>query len=205
MPCASTIRSTEQLCTLQVLCTAAKEAGKTNVAFLANFLLHNLDACIDLLVASGRVPEATFFARAYRPSRVPALVAHWQAELRQVNAKAADSLASPDEYANLFPDWHVALQIEEAQAKAKDRIVPAALYATVEGEPARDLLSLVSSPTLCQQVRCPGARCAVEALRWRRCGQAPVGMLTSEEVLIQKWVTIPIGLCQKLLGNENLT
>lgn len=145
---------------MQVLCAAAKDAGKTNVAFLANFLLHNLDACIDLLVASGRVPEAAFFARTYRPSRAPALVELWQTELRKVNAKAADSLATPDEYPNLFPDWPVALQIEAAQAKAGSRIMAAASYATVEHEPSRDLISLAHSPTLCQQVRCCCGHCA---------------------------------------------
>ena len=54
------------------------------MAFLAALLLQDVDACIDLLVAAGRAPEAAFFARTYRPTRVPALVAAWAAELRQV-------------------------------------------------------------------------------------------------------------------------
>ena len=96
---------------LQDLAAAAREAGKTNVAFLANFLLQNVDACIDILVAAGRAPEATFFARAYRPSRVDELVKVWQEDLKKVNAKAAESLASPTEYPNLFPDWEAALKV----------------------------------------------------------------------------------------------
>lgn len=96
---------------MQDLAVAAREAGKTNVAFLANFLLQNVDACIDILTAAGRAPEAAFFARAYRPSRVDELVKLWQADLKKVNAKAAESLASPAEYPNLFPDWEIALKV----------------------------------------------------------------------------------------------
>ena len=44
--------------------------GKANVAFLGLFLMGRLDECVDLLVASGRVPEAAFLARTYVPSRV---------------------------------------------------------------------------------------------------------------------------------------
>jgi coatomer subunit beta' len=40
----------------------------------AHFLLGKLDACIDLLVASGRAPEAAFLARTYRPSAVSRIV-----------------------------------------------------------------------------------------------------------------------------------
>ena len=69
---------------MQELSTMAQEAGKTNVAFLANYLLQNVDACIDILVASSRLAEAAFFARSYRPSRVPELVKLWQEDLRQV-------------------------------------------------------------------------------------------------------------------------
>jgi len=31
---------------------------------------------------------------------------------QQVNSKAAESLADPEEYPNLFEDWHVALSVE---------------------------------------------------------------------------------------------
>ena len=124
---------------VQELCTAAREAGKTNVAFLANFLLHDVDACVDILVAGGRLPEAALFARTYRPSRVPELVRLWQDDLRQVNAKAAESLASPEEYPNLFPDWDAALRIDAKRGGG--RVVPAAQYAAVEGDTARDLIA----------------------------------------------------------------
>lgn len=48
----------------------AAEQGRTNVAFLANFLLCDVDACLALLCDTGRAPEAAFLARAYAPSKV---------------------------------------------------------------------------------------------------------------------------------------
>ena len=55
---------------MQKLVDLSKEQGKQNVAFLGLFLLGKLDECIDLLISSGRTPEAAFFARTYMPSRV---------------------------------------------------------------------------------------------------------------------------------------
>jgi hypothetical protein len=49
---------------------AAEAAGRQNIAFICHFLLGRLDACIDLLVGCGRLPEAAFFARTYAPSRM---------------------------------------------------------------------------------------------------------------------------------------
>ena len=55
---------------MQKLVDLSKEQGKQNVAFLGLFLLGQLDECVDLLVSTGRTPEAAFFARTYIPSRV---------------------------------------------------------------------------------------------------------------------------------------
>jgi coatomer subunit beta' len=49
---------------------AASEAGKNNVAFLSYFLLGDLEKCLDVLIQSGRLPEAAFFTRTYLPSQV---------------------------------------------------------------------------------------------------------------------------------------
>lgn len=48
----------------------AMEGGKHNVAFLARFLLGDLAGCVQLLIASGRIAEAAFFARTYLPSAI---------------------------------------------------------------------------------------------------------------------------------------
>lgn len=39
--------------------------------------------------------------------------------LVQINAKAAESLADPAEYPNLFPNWALALKAEEQQKLTK--------------------------------------------------------------------------------------
>ncbi len=54
------------------------------------------DACIDLLISCGRLPEAAFFARTYAPSRMTEVVKLWQGDLAKINPKAAESLANPD-------------------------------------------------------------------------------------------------------------
>jgi coatomer subunit beta' len=39
-----------------------------NIAFIAFLLTQQLERCVDVLVAAGRLPEAAFFARTYLPS-----------------------------------------------------------------------------------------------------------------------------------------
>jgi coatomer subunit beta' len=59
------------------------------------------------------VPEAAFFARTYAPASVSTIVARWKAELSETNAKAAEALADPLEFSNLFPDFEWALAAEK--------------------------------------------------------------------------------------------
>lgn len=94
---------------LQELCDKARSANKLNVSFLAAFLLQDTDTCLEILVACGRWPEAAFFARTYRPSRCSEMLQLWKEDLKKVNARAAEALADPAEYPNLFPDWDLAL------------------------------------------------------------------------------------------------
>jgi hypothetical protein len=84
------------------------------------FWLGEIDNCIDLLCDTGRVPEAAFMARTYAPSRVSQVVALWKADLARVNKKAAEALADPAEYKNLFPDFDEALRLEQG-ARARGR------------------------------------------------------------------------------------
>lgn len=48
---------------VQKLGETAQEGGKNNIAFIANFLIGNLETCLEILIASNRLPEAAFFAR----------------------------------------------------------------------------------------------------------------------------------------------
>ena len=53
------------------LARQALESGRFNVAFLAYFLTGRVEEAIQLLVETGRVPEAAFMARTYMPSQIP--------------------------------------------------------------------------------------------------------------------------------------
>ncbi len=55
---------------------------------VARFLLGDLDGCVDLLVESGRIPEAAFFARTYLPSRISEVCPRSYAWLGQVTEGA---------------------------------------------------------------------------------------------------------------------
>ena len=105
---------------LEELATLARQRGKHNVAFICLFLLNKIDDCIELLCNTGRIPEAAFMSRTYAPSKVSNVVELWKADLALVNRKAADALADPTEYKNLFPKFDLAMHAEE-----KIRSVPA--------------------------------------------------------------------------------
>jgi len=76
---------------MQKLVDLSKEQGKQNVAFLGLFLLGQLDECVDLLVSTGRTPEAAFFARTYVPSRVSEVIAESCAEISPLVQKSTPS------------------------------------------------------------------------------------------------------------------
>jgi coatomer subunit beta' len=101
---------------------------------VCHFLLGRLDACVDLLVGCGRLPEAAFFARTYAPSRVAEVVKLWQADLAKINPKAAESLANPEEYPNLFPGIEEALRAEQYLRAQAAHPRPASLFPQLEGE-----------------------------------------------------------------------
>jgi len=133
---------------LAALAARAEAAGRLNVAFLGQLLLGRLDACVDLLVAAGRIPEAAFFARTYRPSRISEVVQLWRKDLAKINPKAAESLADPGAYANLFPNLDWALQAEALQARQRGAAAPAADFAAREGRPEEDLIERVKALAL---------------------------------------------------------
>ncbi|CAH8386008.1 unnamed protein product [Eruca vesicaria subsp. sativa] len=110
------------------LATLAKEQGKNNVAFLCLFMLGKLEDCLDLLVESNRIPEAALMARSYLPSKVSEIVALWRKDLSKINSKAAESLADPEEYSNLFDDWQVALSVEARAAETRGVYTAAESY-----------------------------------------------------------------------------
>ncbi|XP_042446952.1 coatomer subunit beta'-1-like isoform X1 [Zingiber officinale] len=110
------------------LSSLAKEQGKNNVAFLSLFILGKLEDCLQLLVDSNRIPEAALMARSYLPSQVSKIVSIWKKDLSKVNPKAADSLADPEGYPNLFEDWQIALAVEANLAPNRGNYPPAEKY-----------------------------------------------------------------------------
>lgn len=128
----------------------AKAAGRFNIAFVAAFVCGQVEACIDILVESNRIPEAALFARAYLPSRVPSLTKLWKDMLSapststtsvgggllsssavaannvasMTNKRAAEALADPSAHPNLFGgaagDWEVALMVERLFLQQRD-------------------------------------------------------------------------------------
>mmetsp|Transcript_32188 Transcript_32188/g.44654 ORF Transcript_32188/g.44654 Transcript_32188/m.44654 type:complete len:968 (-) Transcript_32188:442-3345(-) len=121
------------------LAELAKGKGKHNVAFLSLFILNRLEDCIQLLCDTGRIPEAAFMARTYLPSRASSVVSLWRDDLRPVNRKAAEALADPAEYPNLFPNWELALQAEQMMTqRAGEGLKPAGFFPTYEANPPQD-------------------------------------------------------------------
>ncbi len=107
---------------MQSLGKIAKETGKNNIAFVTDLLVGNVDQCIDLLVGTERIPEAALFARTFAPSKMSNLVKDWKSLLEESNKKkAAEALADPADYENLFPDVRYAIIAEQQYKKLKAR------------------------------------------------------------------------------------
>lgn len=117
----------------------AAASEKNNIAFMAYFLQGKSNECLDLLCKSGRFPEAAFFARTYLPSRVSEVVQAWKESLGQTNKKAADALADPTQYENLFVGLKEASQAEEF-LKTQQKVLPASAYPTVTTNSERNLV-----------------------------------------------------------------
>eukprot|EP01027_Heterolobosea_sp_BB2_P002946 GEZU01004435.1.p1 GENE.GEZU01004435.1~~GEZU01004435.1.p1 ORF type:complete len:992 (-),score=264.33 GEZU01004435.1:172-3147(-) len=113
---------------IQRLADLARQHNKNNVAFMCLFLLGQVEKCIDLLCETGRIPEAAFLARTYAPSQISRIVGMWREDLAKVNKRAAESLADPTEYPNLFPDLIEAYKAEEYSKKKNGKLKPASAY-----------------------------------------------------------------------------
>eukprot|EP00118_Oscarella_pearsei_P021080 m.234363 g.234363 ORF g.234363 m.234363 type:complete len:941 (+) comp40109_c0_seq13:64-2886(+) len=121
----------------------ARRGGKNNVAFMAYHQLGKVEECLEILVDSKRLPEAAFFARTYLPSEVSRVVQLWREDLKKTNEKAAEALADPMEYENLFPEMKEALMAEKMLKGERNRTgaLPARAYSEHEGNIDRDILS----------------------------------------------------------------
>ncbi|KAK4726607.1 hypothetical protein R3W88_031524 [Solanum pinnatisectum] len=130
---------------ITLLASFAKEHGKNNVAFLCMFMLGKVEECIQLLVDSNRIPEAAFMARSYLPSKVPEIVSIWRKDLSKVNQKAAEALADPEEYPNLFEHWQIAHAVEARVVEERGVYPPAADYGNYADRPTTNLVEAFSN------------------------------------------------------------
>ncbi|MCO5594209.1 hypothetical protein L7F22_048234 [Adiantum nelumboides] len=125
---------------MKKLASLAQGKGKINVAFVCLFMLGQLEECLQLLVDSNRIPEAAFMARAYLPSKVSEIVKLWRNDLKEINQKAAESLADPQEYPNLFPDWQWALEAEARMKPLRESLLPANEYMNHSGRTKMNII-----------------------------------------------------------------
>jgi coatomer subunit beta' len=132
---------------MEKLAKLARDGGKTNVAFVSNLLVGNVEACADILIETNRLPEAAFFARTYLPSKVDEIVAKWKADLSSTSESAANALASPMENPDLFPDHGIALKVEEMFLAQRDASkatgIPALDYLTAKDDLELNLVQLL--------------------------------------------------------------
>ena len=103
--------STGHAAGLERLAELARAKGKLNIAFICHFLRGRTDTCMQLLVDGKREAEAAFLARTYLPSRQSDMVQLWREALKAVNPKAAESIADPMDYPNLFEGLDYALKV----------------------------------------------------------------------------------------------
>ncbi|KAF0030677.1 hypothetical protein F2P81_017408 [Scophthalmus maximus] len=122
------------------LAEGAERTGKTNVAFLTYFMQGRLDKCLDLLIKTDRLPEAAFLARTYLPSHVSRVVNLWKESLSKVNPKAADALADPAHYGNLFPGLQQAVLAEQYLKETHVGVRAAAEYPLIMPNEERNVL-----------------------------------------------------------------
>ncbi|CAA6671934.1 unnamed protein product [Spirodela intermedia] len=93
-----------------------------------------------ILQFSNRIPEAALMARSYLPSHVSKIIGIWRNDLNKVNPKAAESLADPEEYPNLFEDWHLSLEVESNISDKRGIFPPAVEYLNYAGKPNTNLV-----------------------------------------------------------------
>ena len=65
----------------------------------------------------------------------------WREELAKTNKKAAESLADPTEYENLFPDLKEAVLAEKMLKRERTGLLPAKQYPLVQNSLSRDVLA----------------------------------------------------------------
>lgn len=90
-----------------------------------------LENCLDILIKSDRLPEAAIFARTHLPSHVGRVLLTWKEKMSRTNVKAAQALADPVQYPNLFPGFEQALHAEQFFRQERNQLTPASMYSQI--------------------------------------------------------------------------
>lgn len=108
---------------LRGLADKARERGMWNVAFSCLWQVGDVDGCLDVLLATGRVAEAVLFAQTYKPSRCQGIAGKWKTGLEKSGkGKVARSLGIPGEDEEMFPEWEEYLRLEQEGGQAEELI-----------------------------------------------------------------------------------
>ncbi|KAH0615249.1 uncharacterized protein H6S33_000885 [Morchella sextelata] len=109
---------------LRKLSKSADAAGSNNVAFACLWQTGDIEDCANLLVKTGRIPEAALFTQTYKPSLTKDVAVKWKNSLRDAKKeKLSEAIAVPGEDDELFPEWDEYLRVEaEAPAAGEDLI-----------------------------------------------------------------------------------
>ncbi|MEQ2165532.1 hypothetical protein GOODEAATRI_017786 [Goodea atripinnis] len=119
----ATASSTTEM--VEKLAEGAEKDGKTNVAFLAYFMQGRIQISQKVfLLLKAHWQELGL-------SLSPRVVKLWKENLSEVNQKAADALADPSQYSNLFPGLQQALLAEQYLKETHVGVRRAAEYALV--------------------------------------------------------------------------
>lgn len=133
----------EQL--VRTLAETTQAEGKHNLSFLSHFLVGDLAKCLDILISTGRLPEAAFFARSYLPDKISEIVELWKTQLSTVNQKAGQSLADPKNYENLFPGLQEALVAQKFIEQNNTGLALASTATTITPNHDRNILAEVEA------------------------------------------------------------
>lgn len=130
---------------LRRLAQQAELSGSHNVAFSSLWQLADVDACIDLLLQTNRIPESALFAQTYRPSRAHSSAVKWKESLEKAGkpkvariigvpptteeAGEGEDAAETQFDDDLFPEWDEYIRLEKEGVPA-----PTAPLVDVNGE-----------------------------------------------------------------------
>ncbi|XP_066253484.1 coatomer subunit beta' [Euwallacea similis] len=125
---------------VQYLAETTQQEEKFNLSFLSYLLVGDLEKCLNILIENGRLPEAAFFARSYLPDKISEVVDLWKEKLAQTNEKAAQSLADPKQYENLFPGLAEAVAAQKVFER-RNTLIPAAQATTATPNHERNIIA----------------------------------------------------------------